>query len=142
MSSRREARERALSLCYELDLSGRSAVDVLGELPVPPDELTEALVRGVDEHQGELDGLIDGAAEHWSVERMAVVDRCLLRIGCYELGYEPDVPTPVVINEAVELAKRYSTEDSGRFVNGILNAVARKVRPDADDADSPDDSAT
>lgn len=128
MGTRREARERALSLCYELDVRDRDADSVLGELPLPPDAYAERLVRGVDEEQEALDAAIEAAAEHWSVERMAVVDRVLLRIGCYELMRCDDVPAGAVISEAVELAKRYSTEESGRFVNGVLAHIARDVR--------------
>lgn len=128
MSSRREAREQALTLCYELDVRGRSAEELLADLPVPPDPYTEAVVRGVDERRADLDARIDAAAEHWTLDRMAVIDRVLLRIGAFELSQSPDVPTAVVIDEAVELAKRYSTEESGRFVNGVLARLARELR--------------
>ncbi|HVM40515.1 MAG TPA: transcription antitermination factor NusB [Acidimicrobiia bacterium] len=128
MAPRREAREQALSLCYEIDLRDMDAATLLDELPVPPDEYTADILLGVSEHHGELDAMIDEAAEHWSLERMAVVDRNVLRIGAYELAHRPDVPTAVAISEAVELAQRYSTEESGRFVNGILAALARRLR--------------
>lgn len=129
MSTRREARERALSLCYELDLHPRPLADVLEELPAPPDPYALELASGVERHHQELDALIEKFAEHWSVDRMAVIDRNLLRIGAFELLHLPDAPTSVVINEAVELAKEYSTEDSGRFINGILGAIANEARP-------------
>lgn len=128
MSSRREAREQALSLAYELELRAVTAGELLDGLPVPPDEYTEGILRGIDERRRELDAAIDGAAEHWSVGRMAVVDRNVLRIGAFELGHRADVPTAVVLSEAVELAKRYSTDDSGRFVNGVLARLARDLR--------------
>lgn len=130
MGTRREARERALSLCYELDLRNRTADEILADLPLAPDPYAEQLVRGVDGEREALDAAIDEAAEHWTVGRMAVVDRVLLRIGCYELMFCPDVPAGAVISEAVELAKRYSTEESGRFVNGVLAHIARDVRSD------------
>ena len=128
MSTRREARERALSLCYELDVRGVSADSMLVDLPSPPDGYVETLVRGVDEHRDEVDGMLRKYSEHWALERMPLVDRAILRIGCYELGWEPELPTGVVISEAVELAKQYSTKDSGRFVNGMLGRIAEDLR--------------
>ena len=96
----------------------------------PPTEETVAyatrLIEGVQEHAPEIDALIDKSAERWAIERMPVVDKNLLRIGAFELLWMPDVPTAVVINEAVELAKSLSTDDSGRFVNGILGRIAEE----------------
>ena len=86
---------------------------------------------GVDEHHQEIDTIIAKFSEHWSLERMPVVDRALLRIGTFELAWLPEVPTAVAITEAVELAKQYSTKDSGRFVNGLLSRIAAEVRPEA-----------
>lgn len=128
MSTRREARERALSLCYELDVRSLGADKLLADLPAPPDEYTVAIVRGVDEHRDEVDALLRKYSEHWALERMPVVDRAVLRIGCYELGWERSLSTAVVISEAVELAKQYSTKDSGRFVNGMLGRIAEDLR--------------
>ncbi|MGH8998413.1 MAG: transcription antitermination factor NusB [Acidimicrobiia bacterium] len=129
MPTRREARERALSLCYELDVRGGSAEDLLAELPVAPDPYAVELCRGVEEHRSEIDALMGKFSERWSVERMPVVDRNLLRIATYELAHRPEIPTAVAISEAVELAKRYSTDGSGRFVNGLLGRLAEAVRP-------------
>ena len=128
MATRREARERALSLCYELDVRGVSADELLDELPASPDPYACELVRGVGKHRDELDAMLRKYSEHWALERMPVVDRSVLRIGCYELGWRPDLPTGVVISEAVELAKQYSTKDSGRFVNGMLGRIAEDLR--------------
>jgi transcription antitermination protein NusB len=128
MSSRREARERALSLCYELDVRGQSVDELLADLPAPPDAYALVLVRGVDDHREDVDAVLRKYSEHWALERMPVVDRAVLRIGCYELGWEPELPTGVVISEAVELAKHYSTKDSGRFVNGMLGRIAEDLR--------------
>lgn len=128
MATRREARERALSLCYELDVRGVSADELLDELPAPPDPYACELVRGVAKHRDELDAMLRKYSEHWALERMPMVDRSVLRIGCYELGWRPDLPTGVVISEAVELAKQYSTKDSGRFVNGMLGRIAEDLR--------------
>ena len=89
---------------------------------VPP--FSERLVEGVAAHLEELDRAIGSHAEGWRVERMAGVDRTVLRLACYELLHEPEVPVAVVIDEAVRAAKELSTEDSGRFVNGILGKIA------------------
>jgi transcription antitermination protein NusB len=128
MSTRREARERALSLCYELEVRDRGVDAMLADLPATPDEYTTQLARGVEEHRDGIDAMLRKYSEHWALERMPVVDRAVLRIGCYELGWQPELPTGVVISEAVELAKQYSTKDSGRFVNGLLSRIAEDLR--------------
>jgi N utilization substance protein B len=128
-SSRREARERALGLAYECEQRGLAASQLLADLPVAPDEYAQQLVLGVEEHRAEIDEMIRTYSEHWALERMPVIDRTLLRLGAFELGWMPDVPTAAVISEAVELAKQYSTKDSGRFVNGLLARIAESVRP-------------
>jgi N utilization substance protein B len=128
MATRREARERALGLCYESETRGLSAEALLAELPVPPDPYAVELLRGVDEHRVELDALLAKLSERWTVDRMPVVDRALLRIGGYELGWEPALPVAVVIDEAVELAAQYSTKDSSRFVNALLSRMAEELR--------------
>jgi len=129
MPTRRSARERALGLAYECEQRNVSGPELLEGLPVPPDEYAECLVLGVDEHHQEIDAIIAKFSEHWSLERMPVVDRALLRLGTYELAWVPDTPTGAIITEAVELAKQYSTKDSGRFVNGLLARIAEDVRP-------------
>jgi N utilization substance protein B len=126
--TRRAARERALELAYECEQRGLSAAQLLAELPVEPDEYASRLVAGVDAHRDEIDALIRKYSEHWALERMPVIDRALLRIGTYELGWVPETPTAVAITEAVELAKEYSTKDSGRFVNGLLARITEDVR--------------
>jgi N utilization substance protein B len=128
VGSRREARERALSLLYEADAKGTTPAAVLAELPLPPDEYAADLVSGVGEHAAEVDELIRRFSRSWSLERMPVIDRTLLRMAVYELGHRDDVPTGVVISEAVALATQYSTDDSGRFVNGMLSAIAAELR--------------
>ncbi len=125
---RREARERALALLYEAETKAVSPSEVLESLPVPPDPFAADLVRGVGEVSDELDARIGAVARGWTVARMPAIDRALLRVGCYELLYEPDTPTAVIINEAVELAGRFSTDDSSRFVNGVLSKLAADVR--------------
>jgi len=128
MSSRREARERALGLCYELEVRSVDVDAMLADLPAPPDPYAEELVRGVVEDEGEIDSLLAKYSEHWAVDRMPAIDRAILRVGCYELGWVPEVSSAVVLNEAVDLAKEYSTKDSGRFVNGLLARVAEHFR--------------
>ena len=128
-SDRTMARERALELLYEADAKSQSVEDLLAALPVDPDPYAVDVVTGVSEHATEIDALIVSLAPDWPLDRMPVVDRSVLRLGVYELQERPDVPTAVILDEAVELAKRYSTEESGRFVNGVLAAAARKLRP-------------
>ena len=129
LGTRRQARELALSLLYEADTKGATPDAVLAEFPIDPDPFAADLVAGVGAHQDEIDAVIRRFAKDWTLERMPVIDRNLLRIGVYELVYRPDVPMPAVISEAVELARRYSTEESGRFVNGMLGRIADEVRP-------------
>jgi N utilization substance protein B len=126
--NRRQARERALSLLYEAEAKGCKPSEVLAALPIEPDPFAAELVSGVGDHQAEVDDYIRRFARDWSLERMPAVDRTLLRIGVYELAHRPDVPTGAVISEAVELAQRYSTDESGRFVNGMLGRIAEEVR--------------
>jgi N utilization substance protein B len=130
LGTRRQARELALSLLYEADAKSVSPSAVLDEFPIDPDPFAADLVSGVAKHHDEIDGYIRRFAKDWSLERMPVVDRNLLRIGVYELVHRPDVPMAAVISEAVELARRYSTEESGRFVNGMLGRIADEVRPE------------
>jgi len=128
MPTRREARERALSLCYELEVRGIDLGTLLAQLPARPDEYAEEIARGVEDHRDEVDAILRKYSEHWALERMPLVDRAILRIGTYELGWQPELPPGVVISEAVELAKQYSTKDSGRFVNGMLARIAEDLR--------------
>ncbi len=125
---RSDARERALYLLYEAQAKGIAPADTLDLQVIEPDELTQQLVRGVSDHAAALDALIAGRAEGWTLKRMPVLDLSVMRLAAFELVHRPDVPTAVVLNEAVELAKRYSTDDSGRFVNGVLAAIAGDVR--------------
>ncbi len=128
--SRHEARERALGLLYEAEVKGQSPGATVDGLPLAPDPYVADVVTGVGEHLEEIDGLVRRFARNWELERMPALDRAVLRMATYELGHRPDVPRNVVINEAVELAKAYSTDDSGRFVNGVLAGIAAEIRPD------------
>ncbi|HTW98256.1 MAG TPA: transcription antitermination factor NusB [Acidimicrobiales bacterium] len=124
---RHQARERALHLLYEAEAKGETPEDVLAGLPAAPDPYARSLVAGVGGRAGEIDALVAGHASGWELTRMPVVDRQVLRLAAYELLAEPEVPAAVVIDEAVELAKEYSTEESGRYVNGVLAAIARRL---------------
>jgi N utilization substance protein B len=126
---RHQARRRALDVLYQADVTGSSPSQVLTEWAqygedIPP--FARELVEGVDRHLAELDALIADHSEGWTVARMAVVDRTILRLACYELLHRPDVPVSAAISEAVDAATELSTDDSGRFVNGILGKIARE----------------
>ena len=134
---RREARETALVLLYEAEARGVDPREVLDAQIVTPLNYTIALLTGISEHLADTDALITQFARDWRIERMPSIDRCLMRIAVYELGYRSDVPTGVVLAEAVELASRYSTADSSRFVNGILARVAEHLRRSPDEKTEP-----
>jgi N utilization substance protein B len=126
--SRLDARERALGLLYEAEAKSLGVRDLLASLPLPPEAFAVHLVTGVDDHRVAVDQELTRVSHRWDLERMPALDRAILRIGTYELGWCPEVPVAVVINEAVELAKRFSTDDSGRFVNGVLSRLATDLR--------------
>ncbi len=126
---RSDARERALYLLYEAHSKGIEPAATIELQVVEPDRLTQELVLGVGRTLAALDEHIAAKAKGWSLSRMPVLDLNVMRLGVFELLERPDVPTAVVLNEAVELAKRFSTDDSGRFVNGVLASVAAEVRP-------------
>jgi transcription antitermination protein NusB len=145
MKKRREARRLAIDVLYEAEIRDRLPSEALaarrasGWVSTADDELdvttaveapsaealsyAAALIEGVQEHQADIDALIARYADRWAISRMPVVDRTLVRIALFELLWRPDIPVPVAINEAVELAKELSTEDSGRFINGLLGKV-------------------
>lgn len=125
---RTDARERALILLYEAE-SKRVAPSVAIDAQVlPPDDMTLELVRGVEANQQRIDEAIASRAEGWTLARMPVIDRNVLRIAAFELLGRLDVPVAVVLDEAVELAKRFGTDNSGRFVNGVLAALVPDLR--------------
>lgn len=125
---RHEARERALTLLYEADTRDMTAEELLEALPLDPDPYAVTVLRGVHDEQVRVDELIENHSEGWTLLRMPRVDRAILRLATWELACRSDVPTPVVIDEAVELAKDYSTERSPSFVNGVLDAIATTAR--------------
>jgi len=137
MPSRRRSREHALQILYQWDMRkqpvdesieafyGTLSVDEAEPVETPHDAFLEGLVRGTVEKAPEIDALISGHAEHWRLERMPAVDRNILRLAIYEMRHT-ETPAPVVIDEALELARRFSTEESVQFVNGVLDAVHRE----------------
>ena len=128
-TARREARERAVSLLYEAEMKSETVAAVVDALPIPPEPLAGELAVGVEDVADELDEHITDALDaSWSFERLAVLDRLVLRLGTYELAHRPSVPVGAVINEAVELAKYFSGPDAGKFVNGVLSTIATRVR--------------
>ncbi|HEY1831749.1 MAG TPA: transcription antitermination factor NusB [Acidimicrobiales bacterium] len=128
-ATRHQQRERALSLLYEAELKGETPGAVLAALPVRPDDYVCTLMSGAEATREEGDRRIAAASVGWPLDRMAVIDRLVLRLAVSELLDADGPPTAVVLDEAVELAKTYSTDDSGSFVNGILSTIASEVRP-------------
>ena len=127
---RRAARERALGLLYEAEAKSMTAAEVLAAQVIESDPVAQQIVAGIGDDQEAIDARISSClTSGWRFERLASIDRAILRIAVYELMHRDDVPTKVVLNEAIELAKIFSTEDSGKFVNGVLAAVARQTRP-------------
>ena len=133
MGTRRKAREAAVQMLYQIDVSGEEparAIELywqfLGE-PSDAQELATELVRGCAAQTAAVDERIRKASRHWRLERMARVDRNILRLGTFELVGMPDIPRRVTLNEAVELAKRFGDEHSPAFVNGLLDRIASDV---------------
>ena len=137
MGARTQAREAALAMLYQRDLSGDGTEQViaafleggLSEEKLEPQarRFAEHLVRGVVRRMEELDGLIRAGSTNWRLERMAAVDRNVLRIALFELLDEPDTPAAVILDEAVELAKLFGGEESGAFVNGLADGIRRRI---------------
>jgi N utilization substance protein B len=148
VGARRSARRLALDVLYEAEIRDLLPAEAWAarcaeRWSTIPDEGAEgiedpspeslayarSLVEGVQVHQADIDALIASYADRWAIRRMPVIDRNLLRIGLFELLWGEDIPVAVAINEAVELAKSMSTDDSGRFVNGLLGRIAEDRRP-------------
>ncbi len=148
---RRRSREIALQILHQMDAGGEPQLDARqmiaryfahladDQAPVSDEEgpgepaaridrdLIEELVRGVSEHRAEIDALLTSLSRNWRLERMGIVERNVIRIALYELRHAPSVPTAVVLNEAVELAKRYGTTEGVAFVNGLLDRAANEI---------------
>lgn len=136
MGRRRKAREVSLQFLYQLDLHSDDdptphAEEFWARHPVDAETraFADALVRGTKQHQNKADEIISQYAEHWDLERMAVVDRNILRLAVYELLWRADVPAKVAINEAIEIAKKFGAGESSRFINGVLDRIHKELRP-------------
>lgn len=135
MGVRRRGRELALQMLYQRELAGADIAVIIASFEdlqtAPPVARTFAvkLVHGVIEKQDEIDASLMGQADNWRLERMAAVDRNILRLALYELRFHPDTPPAVVIDEAVEIAKRYGSEHSSQFVNGVLDGFLHRTEP-------------
>jgi N utilization substance protein B len=133
---RRIVRERVMQAYYAYEISGNPLPEIIANIfDEMKDEQAELdfaknLLLTTVEHQNEIDGIIKGKATHWEVHRIALIDKLLLRIGICELKYFPDIPPKVTINEAIEIAKRFSTEKSGQFINGILDSILNDLKHD------------
>ena len=117
---RRQARERALEVLYEATLKGRSVPEIIAEHPLPLDPYAERLARSADEQRSDLEARVASVLEGWTLERLAVIDRLVLVLALAELSWPDAPPRAVVLNEAVELVRTYSTDASPSFVNGVL----------------------
>ena len=147
---RRQGRELALKIIYPLqqggdldktladfwtnfrfrdDVLGEPLEEVAGEVPASVRQFTEDLAQGVARNLEEIDRIIDRFSTNWTLDRMARVDLALLRLATYELLHRPDIPSSVVINEAIEIGKRYGTKETPAFINGILDKISRTCRP-------------
>lgn len=133
MGSRRKSREKALQILFQLDFNCADVEGVLQDFWKQSSageklkSFTEILVRGACEHREQIDQLIRSTIENWSIERLNSVDRAILRFATFEMLYLADIPPKVTINEAVEIAKTYGTDESGGFVNGVLDKIREKI---------------
>jgi len=133
MGKRKKSRELALQVLYQIEMIEGDAEEnfnLFWQHFAPSDELKEfsqKIVNGVCQHKEEIDTLIEKHSEHWRLKRMTIVDKNILRSAIFELMFCPDVPTKVVLNEAIELGKRFSSEKSGSFINGILDRVSHQI---------------
>ncbi|MDI6763937.1 MAG: transcription antitermination factor NusB [Thermodesulfobacteriota bacterium] len=133
MGKRRRSREFALQVLYQLEITKQGALQAMVQLREnfspgeEEDEFTKRIVLGVMEHRQEIDRLIEERSENWRLDRMTIIDRNILRIAIFELLYCSEVPPKVTLNEAIDLGKRYGSEESGSFINGILDRIQNEV---------------
>ncbi len=135
MGYRRKSRELGVQILYQIEMKDSEPKEVLALYWRRGEEESEEvrqfateLVEGTFRNQKEINQIIERHSQHWKLSRMAVVDRNILRLGVYELLYLHDIPTSVILNEAIEIAKKFSTEDSSAFINGVLDNIAKEVR--------------
>ena len=142
MSLRRKSRELALQCLYQIDQSGNKECSI-EDLKVHFDvnakaaQYAQELISGIQHHLDEVDGVIEKYSKNWRLNRMAVIDRNLLRIAAYEFLYKSDIPGSVIIDEAIEIAKRFSTDDSVSFINGILDPICRMTEDKRQSVEGP-----
>ncbi len=135
MGNRRKSREAALQILYKIDLSkmeAREAMRIFWQQHPAGDDVEDfanQIVDGVIRNRPEIDKLIEDHATHWKLSRMACVDRNILRMAVYELMYCHDIPNSVTLNEAIEVAKKFGTEESGAFINGVLDHISKELKP-------------
>jgi N utilization substance protein B len=133
LGKRRRSREFALQVLYQLEITKQDALRTLAQFQehfsegVERDDFVERLVLGVSEHRKEIDRLIERYSENWRLDRMNTIDRNILRMAAFELLYCEDIPPKVTLNEAIDLGKRYGTDESGSFINGILDRIQNEV---------------
>ena len=142
MHQRRKAREVALQVLYTMDILGNNiseAIDLFWsnfEASQEARDFSTVLIEGTWQHRHQIDDLIASCSEHWSLTRMSKVDKAILRMAVYELQHCQDIPPKVTLNEAIDLGKLYGSENSGAFINGILDALYGKLRKNPDNQDS------
>ena len=132
MSARSKARKQALDLLYETDIRGTNLVDTLNARDIPADgpdarpirEYTRELVGGVSDNRRKIDELITTYAQGWDMDRLPAVDRNILRLGIYEILWSTNVPTSVAIDEALDLARELSSDESSKYIHGVLGRIA------------------
>lgn len=144
MGKRTRSREIALQVLYQVEMSGGAADEMFnlfwGHFNPSPglEEFSRKIVEGVCEHRKKIDTIIESFSEHWRLDRITIVDRNILRLAIFELLMCPDIPTKVVLNEAVELGKRFGSDQSGSFINGILDSISHQLsRPAPAEEDQP-----
>jgi N utilization substance protein B len=133
LGKRRRSREFSLQVLYQLEITKQNALQAIGQIDEHfspeegKDEFVKRIVLGVMEHRREIDRLIEEHSEHWRLDRMTIIDRNILRIAIFELLHCSEVPPKVTLNEAIDLGKRYGSEESGSFINGILDRIQNEV---------------
>jgi N utilization substance protein B len=133
LGKRRRSREFALQVLYQLEITKQNALQAMIQLrenftpQEGDDEFARRIVLGVVDHRQEIDRLIESRSEHWRLDRMSIIDRNILRLAIFELLYCSEIPPKVTLNEAIDLGKRYGTEESGSFINGILDRIQNEV---------------
>jgi N utilization substance protein B len=136
MGVRRRGREYALQMLFAMDMTEYQPDEVFAGYHAIQDLNRDAfyharrIIDSIHEHLEEIDALLTNYAKNWKISRMAVVDRNLLRLSIYELKYQLDIPSPIILNEALEICKEFSENESSQFINGVLDAASRDLRPD------------